>query len=35
MSKSIEGIIDKATISFQMIHEVNTAIERLCAETKD
>lgn len=35
MNKSIEGIINKATIAFQMIHEVNTVIERLCAETKD
>lgn len=35
MNKSIEGIIDKATTSFQMIHDVNAVIERLCAETKD
>ena len=35
MTKSIEGIINKATISFQMIHEVNAVIERLCVETKD
>lgn len=35
MNKLIEGIIDKASISFQMIHDVNTTIEQLCQETKD
>jgi hypothetical protein len=35
MNQLIENIIDKASISFQMIHDVNTTIEQLCQETKN
>ncbi len=35
MNKLIEEIIENASVSFQMIHEVNATIEQLCQETKD
>lgn len=34
MNKSIENIIEKANVSFQMIHEMNAAVQKLCDETK-
>ncbi|WP_310602921.1 hypothetical protein [Anaerosporobacter sp.] len=35
MNKSIEGIMEKAANTFQTIHEVNTAVEQICRETKE
>lgn len=35
MNKAIENIMYKATNSFQMIREINQAIEQLCRETKE
>lgn len=35
MNKAIENIMYKASNSFQMIREINQAIEQLCRETKE
>lgn len=35
MTKSIEGIINKAEKTFESINEIHKAIERICKETKD